>query len=136
MILADVWSANDQTAKNNSRVKCTGTMDMYRSLAPLFGIEEEYALMKPGNVGVKPSVPWGFNKGGSEPAPGPYYVGACFKVAIGWPVADEHCKKCLRAGETISSINAGVMPGRWEFNIGPCRGIETGYHFTLARYIM
>merc|ERR1719198_1231047 len=33
-------------------------------------------------------------------------------------------------------MNAEVMPGQWEFQIGPCRGIEMGDHLTMARYIM
>jgi hypothetical protein len=51
-------------------------------------------------------------------------------------VADEHKLKCLQAGVKISGINAEVMPGQWEFQIGPCRGIEIGDHMTIARYIM
>ncbi|CAK9102275.1 Glutamine synthetase cytosolic isozyme (Glutamate--ammonia ligase), partial [Durusdinium trenchii] len=110
---------------------------MYRSLDPWFGIEQEYTLMKPGKVGMKPTVPLGFNADNSEPAPqGPYYTGAGFNVAIGRPVADEHYKMCMLAGVKISGINAEVMPGQWEFQIGPCRGIEMGDHLTIARYIM
>ena len=138
MVLADAWNAwDDQPAKNNTRAKCAETMDTYRSLDPWFGIEQEYTLMKPGKVGVKPSVPLGFNVDGSEPAPqGPYYTGAGYNVAIGRPVADEHYKLCVEAGVKISGINAEVMPGQWEFQIGPCRGIEMGDHLTMARYIM
>ena len=138
MVLADAWNAwDDQPAKNNTRAKCAETMDMYRSLDPWFGIEQEYTLMKPGKVGLKPTVPLGFNADGSEPAAqGPYYTGAGFNVAIGRPVADEHYKLCVEAGVKISGINAEVMPGQWEFQIGPCRGIEMGDHLTMARYIM
>ncbi|CAK9003646.1 unnamed protein product [Durusdinium trenchii] len=138
MVLADAWNAwDDQPAKNNTRAKCAETMDMYRSLDPWFGIEQEYTLMKPGKVGMKPTVPLGFNADNSEPAPqGPYYTGAGFNVAIGRPVADEHYKMCMLAGVKISGINAEVMPGQWEFQIGPCRGIEMGDHLTIARYIM
>ena len=90
MVLADAWNAwDDQPAKNNTRAKCAETMDMYRSLDPWFGIEQEYTLMKPGKVGLKPTVPLGFNTDGSEPAAqGPYYTGAGFNIAIGRPVAD------------------------------------------------
>jgi len=138
MVLADAWNAwDDQPAKNNTRAKCAETMDMYRSLDPWFGIEQEYTLMKPGKVGLKPTVPLGFNTDGSEPAAqGPYYTGAGFNIAIGRPVADEHYKLCVEAGVKISGINAEVMPGQWEFQIGPCRGIEMGDHLTMARYIM
>jgi len=36
----------------------------------------------------------------------------------------------------IAGINAEVMPGQWEYQIGPCRGTEIGDHMTVARYIM
>ncbi|CAJ1430500.1 unnamed protein product [Effrenium voratum] len=61
---------------------------------------------------------------------------AGFNVAIGRPVADEHYKLCLEAGVKIAGINAEVMPGQWEFQVGPCRGVEMGDHLTIARYIM
>jgi UDP-N-acetylglucosamine pyrophosphorylase len=28
------------------------------------------------------------------------------------------------------------MPGQWEFQVGPCRGIEMGDHLVMSRYIM
>merc|ERR1712226_1648812 len=28
------------------------------------------------------------------------------------------------------------VPGQWEYQVGPCRGIEMGDHLTMARYIM
>jgi glutamine synthetase len=42
----------------------------------------------------------------------------------------------LQAGVKIAGQNAEVMPGQWEFQVGPCRGIEMGDHLTMARYIM
>merc|ERR1711920_172885 len=92
---------------------------------------------KPARVGEKSKTPYGFNADGSEPAPqGPYYTGAGNGIAIGRPVADEHLAKCLRAGVKIAGINAEVMPGQWEYQIGPCRGTEMGDHLTMSRYIM
>merc|ERR1712232_738213 len=104
---------------------------------PWFGIEQEYSLMKPGKVGEVPKVPHGFNADGSEPAPqGPYYCGAGFNSAIGRAVADAHYLKCVEAGVKLAGINAEVMPGQWEYQVGPCRGIEIGDHMAMARYIM
>eukprot|EP00439_Symbiodinium_sp_Y106_P041201 s1678_g5.t1 len=60
----------------------------------------------------------------------------CCGVAIGRPVAEEHYMKCLQAGVKIAGVNAEVMPGQWEFQVGPCRGVEMGDHLTIARYIM
>merc|ERR1712187_484164 len=112
-------------------------MIKYKAHDPWFGIEQEYTLMKPGKVGETPTVPYGFNADGTEPAPqGPYYTGAGTGVAIGRPVADEHYKKCIDAGVKLAGINAEVMPGQWEYQVGPCRGVEIGDHMMIARYIM
>jgi glutamine synthetase len=37
---------------------------------------------------------------------------------------------------TIAGQNAEVMPGQWEFQIGPCVGIDQGDHLWMARYLM
>merc|ERR1719171_3127213 len=82
-------------------------------------------------------MPLGFNEDGSEPGPqGPYYCSAGTGNAIGRVVADEHYEKCITAGIKIAGTNAEVMPGQWEFQVGPCRGIEMGDHLHIARYIM
>jgi glutamine synthetase len=112
-------------------------MDKYKEHEPWFGIEQEYTLMKKGKVGEVPTQPLGFNADGSEPAPqGPYYCSAGTSCAIGREVADEHYAKCKLAGVKIAGTNAEVMPGQWEYQVGPCRGVEMGDHLTMARYIM
>merc|ERR1719333_2027599 len=97
-------------------------MIKYKAHDPWFGIEQEYTLMKPCKVG--------------ETSQGPYYCGAGTGVAIGRAVADEHYIKCIQAGVKIAGINAEVMPGQWEYQIGPARGTEIGDHMRIARYIM
>jgi len=93
--------------------------------------------MKVTKVGEKSTVPYGFNADGSEPAPqGPYYCGAGTGCAIGRSVADVHLEKCLKAGVKITGINAEVMPGQWEYQCGPCRGMEIGDHMAMSRYLM
>merc|ERR1719293_234646 len=81
--------------------------------------------------------PFGFPEGGGFPAPqGPYYCGAGFDSAIGRPVADAHAKACLYAGVKIAGVNAEVMPGQWEYQIGPCEGIQSGDDLWMSRYLM
>merc|ERR1719453_1473421 len=40
-------------------------------------------------------------------------------------------RSCLGSGSTKSGL-----AGEWEYQIGPCRGMEMGDHLTMARYIM
>ncbi len=42
----------------------------------------------------------------------------------------------LQAGLTISGINAEVMPGQWEFQIGPAGPLEMGDEVMLARWLL
>lgn len=49
---------------------------------------------------------------------------------------EAHYRACLYAGVNISGINAEVMPSQWEFQVGPCEGIDMGDHLWMARYLL
>merc|ERR1719473_2606698 len=49
---------------------------------------------------------------------------------------DAHYKACLFSGVTISGTNAEVMPGQWEYQVGPCEGIRSGDDLWMSRYLM
>jgi glutamine synthetase len=51
-------------------------------------------------------------------------------------VAEEHLDLCIRYGIKMSGMNAEVAPGQWEFQVGPCEGIEAGDHMIAARYLL
>merc|ERR1719247_2512523 len=91
--------------------------------------------MKPGYE--TKDKPFGFPDGGGLPKEqGPYYCSAGYDCTIGRTVADTHYKACLYAGITISGINAEVMPGQWEYQVGPCEGIKSGDDLWMSRYLM
>jgi len=138
LVMCDVWNAWDgKPSIGNTRAKCAEIMEQYKDHDPWFGIEQEYTLMKPCRVGEASTVPFGFNEDGSEPAPqGPYYCSAGTGAAIGRAVAEDHYLKCIAAGVKVAGTNAEVMPGQWEYQVGPCRGVEMGDHLTMARFIM
>lgn len=42
----------------------------------------------------------------------------------------------MYAGINISGTNAEVMPAQWEFQVGPCEGIEMGDQLWLSRFLL
>jgi glutamine synthetase len=119
-------------AAMNERAACAAAMASAAHLVPWFGIEQEYTLFKKGET-----IPLGFpDTGEPKRGQGPYYCGAGDEVAFGREIVEEHYAACLTAGLTISGINAEVMPGQWEYQVGPCEGIDSGDHMWMSRYIM
>ena len=54
----------------------------------------------------------------------------------GREIADEHMKKCMMAGLKISGINAEVMVGQWEYQIGPVDAVNGSDQLVMSRYIL
>lgn len=55
---------------------------------------------------------------------------------FGRDIVEAHYRACLYAGINISGVNAEVAPGQFEFQVGPCLGIDMGDHLWAARYIL
>lgn len=117
---------------NNNRFECNRIMSEVESEQPWFGIEQEYTLMQ----SESESRPLGWPQIGYPNPQGPYYCGAGDGLAIGRDIVEDHYKACLYSGIKISGCNAEVMPGQWEFQVGPCTGIEMGDHLWMARYLL
>ena len=115
----------------NTRFGCNEIMNKVASSDPWFGIEQEYTLFEPDGI-----TPYGWPKGG-EPGPqGPYYCSVGTENAFGRPMAEAHYKACMYAGINISGINGEVMPGQWEYQVGPCTGIDGPDQLVMSRYLL
>jgi glutamine synthetase len=92
---------------------------------PWFGLEQEFFFSTtPTNIFFDKCEPLGRFYCG---------VGLC---ATQRKIVEEHLEACINAGIQISGTNAEVAPNQWEFQIGPCEGIEAADHLLMARYIL
>lgn len=51
-------------------------------------------------------------------------------------IVEEHLYACIEAGLQISGINAEVTNQQWEFQIGPCEGIDAADQLYIARFLL
>lgn len=100
---------------------------------PWFGIEQEYYITSAGAYGP---TPYGMESlGDAKPQSAyPYYCSR--NTRFGRRIAEDHLLKCIEAGVKMSGLNAEVGPSQWEYQVGPCTGIEAGDHLMISRYIL
>lgn len=141
LVMTDTWTPQGVPIPTNTRAPAKAIFDQLLDEEPWFGIEQEYTLFRDGvplgwpvskaSSGFGPTVQLGY------PGPqGPYYCSAGADVAFGRDLVEDHLAKILAAGIKCSGINAEVMPGQWEYQVGPCTGIEAGDHLSMSRYIL
>jgi glutamine synthetase len=129
LVLCEVLLTDMTPHPSNTRAACAATADTYKDQEPWFGIEQEYTFFKDGR-------PYGFPFGGFPAPQGGYYCGVGEDEVYGREVVEAHLDACLEAGLAISGINAEVMPGQWEFQVGPLGPVEVSDHLWLARWLL
>lgn len=137
LVLCEVMNADDTVHETNARAELRGVLDAGASAHdPWVGFEQEYTLFQGGR-------PLGFPKEGLPAPQGPYYCSVGADRAFGRGIAEAHARLCQEAGLIYYGLNAEVMPGQWEFQVG-YRGnraddpslLNVADHLWLARYLL
>jgi glutamine synthetase len=137
LVMCDTYRPDGTPLESNHRAKAVELFSINSESKPWYGLEQEYFLMKKTTDNKLQII--GFNEDGSPVTgngQGQYYCGVGTNNAFGRKIVESHLSACLNAGVKLSGINAEVAPGQWEFQVGPCEGIEAGDHLWMARYIL
>jgi glutamine synthetase len=129
LVLCEVLDVDMTPHPSNTRAACAATADKFKDQEPIFGIEQEYTFFKDGR-------PFGFPVGGFPAPQGGYYCGVGADEVFGRDIVEEHLEACLTAGLHISGINAEVMPGQWEFQVGPVAPPQVADELWVARWLL
>lgn len=131
LVLCDTYKPSGEPLDNNNRVKAVEIFQKNIQEEPWYGIEQEFFIIDSNSKKVL-----GFQNENSPKKQGQYYCSVGADNAFGRKLLEEHLEHCIRARLQISGINAEVAPGQWEYQIGPCVGINSGDQLWISRYIL
>jgi glutamine synthetase len=132
LVMCEVLLASNMKPHDtNTRSIAARAEKKYADQDMWFGLEQEYTMLRPDGA------PLGFPVGGGFPGPqGPYYCGVGTGRVVGRDIVEEHTQACIDAGLSISGTNAEVMPGQWEYQIGPLGPTAVGDQMYVARWLL
>ncbi|MCJ1282759.1 glutamate--ammonia ligase [Xylographa opegraphella] len=130
IVMCETWDPDGSPNKFNYRHDAARLMEANKQHELWFGLEQEYTLL-----GID-DRPYGWPKNGFPGAQGPYYCGVGTGRVFCRDIVEAHYKACMYAGVQIAGTNAEVMPAQWEYQVGPCEGIELGDHLWMSRFLL
>ena len=129
LIMCEVLNPDGSKHSTNSRANLVKVSKKYKNEVAWFGIEQEYTLFQGRS-------PLGWPEGGYPAPQGPFYCGVGADEVFGRDIVEEHLELCIEAGLEISGINAEVMPGQWEYQIGPLDPLESADQIWISRWLL
>ncbi len=129
LVMSEVLHVSMTPHPTNTRAAAEVAATKYAAAEPLFGLEQEYTFFKDGR-------PYGFPENGYPAPQGEYYCGTGADVIFGRDIVEAHTDACLEAGIEISGTNAEVMPGQWEYQVGPLGVLEVSDQLWVSRWLL
>ena len=129
LVMNEVRKPDGSIHESNTRARLVEIAEKHKDEDAWFGIEQEYTFFKGRS-------PLGWPNGGYPAPQGPFYCGVGADEVFGRDIVEDHMDICLQAGIQISGINAEVMPGQWEFQVGSLGPLEVSDQLWIARWIL
>ncbi len=129
LVMNEVLNADGSIHSTNTRAELRSIAQKFEHEEAWFGIEQEYTLFN----SIKPL---GFPDHGFPEPQGKYYCGVGAGRSYGRDIVERHATACLNAGLGLSGINAEVMPGQWEYQIGPLSPLDVADQLWISRWLL
>jgi glutamine synthetase len=130
LVMCEVLLKDGKPHPTNTRSACAKIAKKYAKHDMWFGLEQEYTMM------TEDGWPFGFPPGAFPKPQGPYYCGVGAGRVVGRDIVERHTQACIDAGIEISGTNAEVMPGQWEFQVGPLGPLDVSDDLYVARWLL
>ena len=136
LVMCEVLNVDMTPHASNTRAGCLAAAENFAEFEPMFGLEQEYTFYEQSYDSLKYGQPLGFLL---------LVIQHLKEVIIAeleqMKFMEETYQKNMRQhawqlGLEISGTNAEVMPGQWEFQIGPVGAPEIGDHIWVARWLL
>lgn len=137
LVLCEVLNPDGTIHESNVRAKLRKILENGGDKIDCwFGFEQEYTMFRR-------NIPLGWPEHGFPGKQGPYYCGVGSEQIFGRELANAHRIACLDAGLMYYGMNAEVMPGQWEYQIGyrgdnseNASALNIADHTWIARWLM
>jgi glutamine synthetase len=134
LVLCSTYTPDGTPLPNNHRHNAVEVFKKDLESEPWFAIEQEYFLYdNPMKQSEAKPLGYEIHKYTEQ---GQFYCGVGSRNVFGRAIAETHLSACLKAGLAITGINAEVACGQWEYQIGPCVGVECGDQVLVSRYLL
>jgi glutamine synthetase len=123
IVLCETVDINMVPLPSNHRTAAVKIFNKGLDEEPWFGIEQEYIMIHKNY------------KNASQCLEERHYCGTQLN-SIERTIVEEHLVACLKANIKYAGLNSEVTQSQWEYQVGPCQGIEAGDHLTVANFLL
>lgn len=133
LVLCEVYDKDGNPHPTNTRAKLRELYEFHKNREIRFGYEQEYVIWD-----SKKRNLIGWPESGNPDPQGRYYCGVGSWNVSGRDFVEEHMELCIAAGLDITGINAEVLLGQWEYQIGGPNtdGLEVCDQLWISRWLL